>query len=156
MLQELESENKLNVTKRKILRSPEKEYLEKNDNLDYWKQHIPKWNKRVEFIGEILENLIYSALQVDEVHFPCSLSWSPRLALPRAPLLVSIPTLQGGCAGWCLAATRGLTATPCPLHYKDMRCTSRLMKSAVLTSGRGNSPTFSIGGDVERSKLYMK
>lgn len=58
-LQNLESENKLNVTERELLRSLEKEYLEKNDNLEYWKQRVPDWNKRVEFIGEVPENLIY-------------------------------------------------------------------------------------------------
>ena len=58
-LQDLESENKLNLTERELLHKLEKEYFLANHNLEYWKQRIPDWNERVEFIGEVSENLIY-------------------------------------------------------------------------------------------------
>ncbi|KST67397.1 hypothetical protein [Mastigocoleus testarum] len=58
-LQELESENKLNRTEVELLLSLEEEYSTQTHNLEYWKQRIPDWDKRVEFIGEIPNDLIY-------------------------------------------------------------------------------------------------
>ena len=62
-VQDLGSENKFDLKQRELLRTQELEYLESH-GLEYWKQRIPDWNERVEFIGEVPENLIYRELSI--------------------------------------------------------------------------------------------